>query len=75
MAPDELWTVTSTVPKPCGETAVMEVEETKVTEAAGAPPKLTFVPAVKPFPVIVTVVPPVAGPATGLMALITGRYV
>lgn len=59
-------TVMSTVPAVCaGDVAVTEVEELTVTLAAGCPgPKLTLVaPAMKPVPVIVTVAPPLTGPA------------
>jgi hypothetical protein len=59
-------TVTSTLPPPAvGETAVIDVSPFTVGVAAGVPPKLTPVALVNPVPVIVTVVPPLAGPTVG----------
>ena len=67
-------TVTSTVPDPAGDVAVITVPvELTTTEVAESRPKSTFAPGVKPFPLIVTVVPPVAGPEPGVILLITGR--
>jgi hypothetical protein len=59
-------TVTSTVPAPAGLAAMIEVGLTTVSLAAGVAPKLTAVTPVKPVPVIVTKVPPTAGPEVGL---------
>ena len=50
---------------PAGETAVMEPSEFTVKLAAGVEPKETPVAPVKSFPLIVTDVPPAAGPAVG----------
>jgi hypothetical protein len=52
-------TVTSTVPAACGGAmAVMEVSLLTVKLSAATEPKLTAVAAVKPLPLMVTVVPP-----------------
>ncbi len=56
-------TVTSTAPLPAGLSAVIVVSLTTVTPVAGFVPKSTAVAPVKPVPVIVTEVPPAAGPA------------
>ena len=45
-----------------GVVAVMVVAFTNVTFVAGVPPNVTVGVAVNPVPVIVTVVPPAAGP-------------
>jgi hypothetical protein len=68
-------TVTSTVPVPAGEVAVIEVSELTVKLAAEATPKRTAVAPVKPVPVMVTVVPPASGPAIGVTALTVGTEV
>src|SRR5262249_7791916 len=47
-------------------TAVICVSETTVNELAARPPKLTALALVKPEPVIVTLVPPLANPERGL---------
>ncbi len=65
-------TVTSTVPVPAGDVAVISVALTIVTPVAFVVPNLNAVAPVKPVPVIVTVVPPVAGPVAGLSAEIVG---
>ena len=54
-------TVTSTVPLPGGDTAVIAVSESNV-KWAGADPNLTPVAPLKSVPVTVTVVPPSNGP-------------
>ena len=59
-------TVTSTVPVPAGLVAVIWVSESTTTFVAATMPKSTCVAPLKPDPVIVTVVPPVAGPEGGL---------
>src|SRR5262249_33659976 len=58
-------TVTSTVPVPAGETAVIEVSEFTVKLAALVEPNLTAVAPVKSLPVIVTDVPPDSDPELG----------
>ena len=65
-------TVTSTVPLPAGEVAVIWVDELTVKLAAAALPKLTAVAPVKLLPVMVTVVPPDAGPPVGLILVTAG---
>jgi len=56
--------VTSTVPLPGGAVAVIRVSESE-TILVAAPPKLTLVAWARPVPVMVTVVPPAAGPVLG----------
>ncbi len=58
-----------------GETAVIDVSLLTIKLAAGVPPKETAVVPVKPEPVMVTDVPPAAGPLVGLMAEITGTAI
>ena len=65
-------TVTSTVPVPAGLSAVIVVALTTVTPVAAVVPKSTAVAPVKPVPVIVTKVPPAAGPLVGLMPVTAG---
>ena len=65
-------TVTSTVPDPAGEVAVIDVAEFTVTPDAAAPPNATVSPAANPDPVIVTAVPPDAGPDPGETPLTAG---
>jgi hypothetical protein len=48
------------------------VSESTVIAAALAPPKLTLVGAVKPLPVMITVMPPVVLPVAGLTVFTTG---
>jgi hypothetical protein len=62
----------STVPVPAGAVAVMEVAEFTVIPVAAAAPKVTAVAPVNPVPVIVTVVPPVVGPAVGEIDVTVG---
>ena len=65
-------TVTSTAPAACaGEVAVIEVALTTVKLAA-VPPNDTAVAPVKFVPLIVTLVPPAAGPLLGLTAVTVG---
>jgi len=72
-------TVTSTVRALClGETTTMEVSDQLEIVAAALPPKETFdVPWLlpKPLPLIVTTVPPAAGPLVGLMFATAGAAV
>jgi hypothetical protein len=65
-------TVTATVPVPAGEEAVIEPELTTVTPVAGTEPKSTIAPLMKPVPLMVTLVPPAAGPVSGLTAVTVG---
>ena len=70
--PLDVVTLTSTVPAgPAGSTAVTWVAEMAEMVAA-ADPKSTAVASRNPVPVMVTVVPPLSGPATGLTALTVG---
>jgi hypothetical protein len=71
--PPTVVTVTSTVPaEPAGEVAVIDELEFTVTPVAALDPKLTAVAPVRSVPVIVTDVPPVAGPAEGDTAVTVG---
>ena len=64
-------TVTSTVPVPAGETAVIDVGDVTVKVAA-AEPNLTLVAPLSSVPVIATVVPLPRGPALGLTSVMVG---
>ena len=72
LVPPGVVTVTSTMPVPAGAVAVTWVSEMTVTLVAGLGPKLTAVAPVKPEPVMVTTVPPAAGPEVGLMPVNAG---
>jgi hypothetical protein len=65
-------TVTVTWPAPAGVVAVIVVLFMTVTLVAGFPPKVTVAPAAKFVPVIVTDVPPAAGPVLGLTPVTVG---
>ena len=56
---------TSTVPVPAGAVAVICVALLTVKPVAAVPPKVTAVVPVKFEPLMVTLVPPVLGPAVG----------
>jgi hypothetical protein len=71
--PPGVVTVTSTVPaSPAGEVALMLVGLTTVTSVAALVPKLTVTGAMNPVPVIVTAVPPAAGPDAGATTVTVG---
>ena len=70
--PAEFSTLTTTVPVPDGETAVILVSLTTLNFELFADPNKTPVAPVNPLPVIVTVVPPSALPFDGLSPVITG---
>ncbi len=70
--PPDVVTLTSTVPAPAGEVAVIEVEETTVTPTAAVAPNVTAVAPDKLVPVIVTVVPPPPGPPVGEIDVTVG---
>ena len=71
--PEEVVTVTSTVPEPAGEVAVQAVVDEHDTPVAAVLPKATVVPAVVKFvPVMETWVPPAAGPELGEMEVTVG---
>ena len=64
--------MTSTVPDPGGEVAVICVSLTMDTDTAPVAPNFTAVAPVKPEPVMVTVVPPPAGPLVGATRVTAG---
>ena len=63
--PPGVLTVTSTVPEPAGEVAVTCVADSALSAVAALAPNLTSLAPVRFVPVIVTVVPPPAGPLVG----------
>jgi len=68
-----LATTTLTAPAVwAGVVAVIDVLLTTFTAVAAVPPTLTVAPARKPVPVMVTPVPPLAGPEFGVIALTVG---
>ncbi len=73
--PVTLVTVTFTMPVPAGEVAVIEVAPLMVTLVAAVEPNLTVDAAVKFVPVMVTDVPPAAGPEVGLIEVTVGTGV
>src|SRR5208283_4001145 len=77
LVPPGVVTVTSTVPVPAGDFMVREVGEAMSRPVPAVDPNLTDVAPVKPVPVTVTVVPPVRGPAPGVMPVTVGmaKYV
>jgi hypothetical protein len=70
--PPAVVTLTSTVPVPAGEVAVIEVPEMTVKLVAGVAPKVTAVAPVRFVPVIVTEVPPARGPDVGEIEVTVG---
>src|SRR3974390_3166279 len=70
--PPGVVTLTSTVPVPAGEVAVMEVALWTTTLVAAMVPKWTAVAPVKAVPVIVPLVPPASGPALGATLVTVG---
>ena len=70
--PPVVVTVTSSVPVPVGEVAVIDVAELTVKLVALAAPNFKAVAPVNPVPVIVTDVPPTAGPAVGEIDVTVG---
>jgi len=73
--PADVVTVTSTVPLPAGEVAVIEVALLTLNEVAAVLPNLTAVVPLKLVPVIVTLVPPVVGPKFGATEVTVGAGV
>ena len=65
-------TRTSTVPVPAGAVAVICVALLTVKPVAAVPPKVTAVVPVKFEPLMVTLVPPVPGPAVGEIPVTVG---
>jgi len=70
--PPGVVTVTSTVPLPAGDVAVISVAETTVTFVAPVVPKSTVVAPIRLVPVMVTGVPPTAGPEAGVTDVTVG---
>lgn len=70
--PPAVVTVTSTVPVPTGEVAVIDVALTTLTPVAGVAPNVTAVALRRLVPVMVTVVPPPPGPVVGEIELTVG---
>jgi hypothetical protein len=71
--PFDVLTVTLTVPLPGGLVAVILLVEPTCTALAPAVPKRTRAPEAKQRPVMVTLVPPAAGPTFGWTELTPGR--
>jgi hypothetical protein len=65
-------TVTSTVPVPADDVAVIEVAELTVKAVALVAPNFTAVAPVKVVPVMVTDVPPATGPVVGEIDVTVG---
>ena len=72
LVPPGVVTVTSTVPEPAGEVAVMLVALLTVKLAAAVVANLTALAPVKPVPLIATEVLPVVGPEAGLRPVTAG---
>jgi len=72
LVPPSVVTVTSTVPTPAGEVAVIWVALSTVKEPAALLPNLTAVTPEKLVPVMVTLVPPDVGPVFGLTLVTVG---
>ena len=70
--PPAFVTVTSTLPIPAGEVAAIDVALLTVNVVATTPPNLTAVAPVKLLPVMVTGVPPAAGPLAGEIEVTVG---
>ena len=70
--PPTVVALTVTAPLPAGATAVIWVAELTVKLVAAVPPNFTAVAPVKFVPVMVTLVPPVAGPDVGARPVIVG---
>jgi hypothetical protein len=73
VVPLDVTTVTLTVPLPPGLVATILRVDSTFTLAAAVLPKRTFASRVKHLPVIVTLVPPAAGPRAMEIELIVGR--
>ena len=71
--PPRVVTTTLAAPAaPGGVVAVMEVSPATWKAVAAAPPIVTLVAPVNPEPLIVTAVPPTAGPLDGLIEVTVG---
>jgi hypothetical protein len=73
LVPPGVVTVTSTVPVPAGEMAVIDVAEFTVKLPALIEPNLTAVAPVRLAPPIVTEVPPISRPVLGLTLVTAGK--
>jgi hypothetical protein len=73
--PPGVVTLTSTTPVPDGEVAVIVVALTTVMPVADDPPNITAVAPVKLVPVMVTAVPPAAGPNVGEIEVTAGAAI
>jgi hypothetical protein len=73
--PPTVVTVTSTVPAPAGDVAVIDVAEFTVKLVALLVPNFTAVAPVNPVPVIATDVLPTAGPEVGEIEVTDGAGV
>jgi hypothetical protein len=71
LVPPKFDTVTSTVPLPAGEVATIDVVPITVKEVAAEPPNCTAVTRIK-LPVMITGVPPAAGPLFGEIEVTDG---
>ena len=72
LVPPTVVTLTSTVPVPAGDVAVILVALFTVNEIAAVAPNFTALAPVKFVPVTVTVVPPALGPEVGLTLVTVG---
>jgi hypothetical protein len=72
LVPPGVVTVTSTVPVPVGEVALMFVELLTVKLEAAVVPNFTALAPVNPVPLIATEVVPVVGPELGLTPVTAG---
>jgi hypothetical protein len=72
LIPPGVVTVTSTVPAPAGEVAVICVALFIVNVVAAVAPNFTAVAPVKFVPVMVTLVPPAVGPLVGFTDVTVG---
>jgi hypothetical protein len=72
LVPAAVVTVTSRVPIPAGEVAVIWVALLTVKEPAALLPNLTAVAPEKLVPVMVTLVPPGGGPVFGMTLITVG---
>jgi hypothetical protein len=73
VSPDVVTVISTTPTVPAGAVAVICVAESNVTPVAGTVPNSTLDAVLNPDPVIVTTVPPAAGPELGLTAVTLGR--
>ena len=73
LVPAEVVTVTSTTAADSGgDVAEIEDDEFTVNDVAGVEPKATAVAPLRSVPVMVTAVPPLVGPESGLTPVTAG---